>query len=331
MHTGYQFDLARTGHEFYSLDIPGSGEVFWDSKSRPQPPNYHRLSFSEEPPVKFDLALAHFEMGYHCLKRLDLPLIWKEHGLRWPFVVPAEWVERTAFFSFASRMAEQAWQVAPEAAHRKRIIGMGMDLQTYGGYAGDGGGILVVGQNICSRGNEKGYDNLMRLARKFSICVVGMGNEGIPGAIGAAANYGELVRHYQRHEVFLNPSNILGMSTLEAMATGMPVVCFRMMNSDVIRNGVNGLIVDSVKEAAEALNCLLKNRALARELGRKARVTIREKFRVESFVRGWNALFQQAVDEHRCNCGQRKWAPFEIAAKPPEERRLAESVTVRAF
>ena len=331
VHTGYQFDLARTGHEFYSLDIPDTGEVFWDSKSRPQPANYHRLAFSEETPVKFDLALVHFEMGYHCLKRSNLPLIWKEHCLRRKFTVPAEWINRVANFSFASQTAAQRWMVPPEAADRKCIIGMGMDLQTYGGYIGDKGETLVVGQNIRSRGNEKGYDNLMYLAQKFRISVVGVGNEGIPGAIGPAANYGELVQHYQKHRIFLNPSNILGMSTLEAMATGMPVVSFRTINSDIIQNGINGLVVDSVAEAEGALNRVLKDRKFALELGRNARLTISEKFRMESFICRWNTLFQQAVEDHRSNCRHKTWVPFNIASKSPDERLLAESVTAHPF
>ena len=331
VHTGYQFDLARTGHQFYSLDIPNSGEVFWDFKSRPKPPNYHHLSFPNEFPVKFDLALAHFGLGYHCLKRLDLPLIWKEHCLHKPFKVPADWIERVTYFSFASKTAADGWQIPPEAAHRKCIIGMGMDLQTYGGYAGNEGGILVVGQNIRSRGNEKGYDNLMRLSQKFRITVVGVGNEDIPGAIGPAANYSELIRHYQKHRIFLDPSNILGMSTLEAMATGMPVVCFRMVNSNVIRNGVNGLVVDGIGGAERALNRLLKDREFAQELGRNARLTIGKNFRIDSFVRRWNALFQQAVEDYRANCRHVKLKPFGIASMPPDVRLLAETITACQF
>ena len=331
VHTGYQFDLARTRHEFYSLEIPGINEVFWDEKSRPQPKNYHRLRFSDEPPVKFDLALAHFAFGFHCLKQSDLPLIFKEHCLRPPFEVPTDWMDRITGYSFASQTAAASWQVPAKIAHRKTIIGMGMDLQIYGRYDGEAGGILTVGQNIRSRGNEKGYDNLMRLAQTFSISVVGMGNEGIPGALGPAANYAELQRHYRQNRVFLNPSNILGMSTLEAMATGMPVVCFKMVNSDVIQNGVHGFIVDTVDEAEKALNQLLKNPQLAQAMGRKGRSLIQERFRMDLFVKRWDALFHQAVEEHVTFPPRKKWEPFHIASRPLHERQLAEALTQTVF
>ena len=55
--------------------------------------------------MNFDLALVHYDAGYHQLKQLDLPLIYKEHCLRQPFVVPTSWVDRITYYSFASQTA----------------------------------------------------------------------------------------------------------------------------------------------------------------------------------------------------------------------------------
>jgi hypothetical protein len=63
VHTGYQFDLAATGHQFYSVPIPLTEEVFWDETSRPRPENFHLLPSLSEAPVKFDLALGSFQRG----------------------------------------------------------------------------------------------------------------------------------------------------------------------------------------------------------------------------------------------------------------------------
>ena len=331
VHTGYQFDLAKTGHEFYSLPIPGSGEIFWDLKSRPQPKNYHFLRTLQEAPVNFDLILVHYDLGYHRLKRLNLPLIFKEHCLRAPFKVPAELLDRITYYSFASQAAAARWIVPSAFASRKVIIGMGMDERPGGRQNGRNGGILVVGQHIRARGNEKGYDNLMRLIERFRITVVGRGSEGIPGGVGPAADYAELLRHYRTQRVFLNPSHLLGMSTLEAMATGMPVVSFRMLNSDVVRDGVNGLVVDTVEEAEIALRRLLRNKALARMLGNNARATIRQRFPTDLFVQRWNSLFRQAVYQYRHDVEFTPWKPFDIASKPDKERSLAEFFISRAF
>jgi glycosyltransferase involved in cell wall biosynthesis len=331
VHTGYQFDLAKTGHEFYSLETPGSGEIFWDLKSRPQPGNYHHLKRLQDAPVNFDLILVHYDLGYHSLKQLNLPLIFKEHCLRAPFKVPADWLDRITCYSFASRVATERWIMPSGCASRKAIIGMGMDVPTGIRRNGRDGGILVVGQNIRARGNEKGYDNLMQLSERFRITVVGRGSEGIPGGVGPAADYSELLRYYRTKRVFLNPSNLLGMSTLEAMAAGMPVVSFRMLNSDVVRDGVNGLIVDTVEQAEIALRSLLRNPAMGRVLGKNAQATIRQRFRADLFVERWNTLFRRAVYEYRPGAAFAAWKPFDIASKPAKERSAAEHITGRAF
>jgi glycosyltransferase involved in cell wall biosynthesis len=331
VHTGYQYDLAQTGHEFYSLDMPGSGEVFWDLKSRPQPRNFHHLRRLQDAPVRFDLILVHYELGYHCLKQLDLPLIFKEHCVRAPFNVPQEWIERINYYSFASQAAATRWVLPLEIARRKVIIGMGMDLRTYGHHNGRSGGVLVVGQHIQTRGNEKGYEDLRRLAEKLPITVVGRGSEDISGGVGPAADYTQLLRYYRTKKVFLNPSRLLGISTLEAMATGMPVISFRMLNSDVIVDGINGLLVDTVEEAEKALRRLLRNPDLASSLGKKARITIRARFSPALFVQRWNSLFRQAVYEFRPGATFKTWKPFDIGSKPRNERSLAEYFTNRPF
>jgi len=331
VHTGYQFDLAKTGHEFYSLDTPGSGESFWDSKSRPQPRNYHRLRRLADAPVNFDLVLVHYDLGYHCLKQLNLPLIFKEHCLRAPFKVPAEWLDRVTYYCFASQAAAARWIMPPGFAPRKAIIGMGVDVQSGGGHEIRNGGILAVGQHIEARGNEKGYDNLRRLTERFRITVVGRGSEGIRGGVGPAEDYTALLRYYRTHRVFLNPSPLLGMSTLEAMAAGMAIVSFRTLNSDVVRDGVNGLVVDTVSEAEKALKHLLRDKTLACVLGRRARATIKERFWSELFVERWNALFRRAIYEYRPGAAFRGWKPFDIASKSGEERSMAEFFSSGAF
>jgi glycosyltransferase involved in cell wall biosynthesis len=331
VHTGYQFDLAKTGHEFYSLEMPGSGEVFWDSKSRPLPTNYHRLKRLEDAPVNFDLVLVHYDLGFHCLKRLNLPMIFKEHCLRTPFEVPGEWLDRITYYCFASQTAAARWIVPSAFASRKAIIGMGLDTLTGERRVSQDGGILVVGQHIRARGSEKGYNNLMQLTERFPIKVVGRGSEVIPGGVGPAADYGELQRYYRRERVFLNPSHLLGMSTLEAMAAGMPIVSFRLLNSDIVRDGANGLVVDTVKEAEIALKRLLRDTALACALGRNARTTIKQRFPAGLFVERWNNLFRKCVYEYVSGAEFTAWTPFDVASKPAKERALAEFFTKGEF
>jgi hypothetical protein len=333
VHTGYQFDLAKTGHEFYSLELPGTNEVFWDPKSRPQPKNYHPLKNLRDAPVNFDLVLVHFDLGYDHLHTVDVPLIFKEHCLRNPFSVPKSWQNRISYYSFASQTAASRWILPPELSYRKAIIGLGLDVSAHQEHRGDGGDILVVAQHIVSRGNEKGRDNVLELSKQFHITVVGHGSEKMRGGIGPAGSYNELLECYRGHKVFLNPSHTLGFTLLEAMATGMPVVTFRTINSDVVQHGVNGLVVDTVPEAAAALQQLLSDQSLAKTLGANARRTIEKRFTLDLFLQRWNTLLRQAVYEYHCDSQAQPlpWKRFDISSKPEPERLLAQKLVQQTF
>ncbi|HWF20372.1 MAG TPA: glycosyltransferase family 4 protein [Verrucomicrobiae bacterium] len=331
VHTGYQFHLSQTGHEFYSLEMPGTNEVFWDHASRPNPRNYHRLIHPDEAPVQFDLILAHTVSGFDCLRHFNLPIIYKEHCIRKTFSPPPDWLERVAYYSFASRTAAARWVLPEELAYRKVIIGMGLDVRDFRSGPTKLGRILCVVQNASSRGEEKGLHNLVPLAQILPITTVGRGNDNIPGAVGPARNYDELRRYYASHSVFFNPSSILGLSTLEAMAAGMAVVSFRTINSDIIEHGRNGLVVNSVRDAGMALRKLLRSRELAGHLGRNARRTIQERFSPKLFCARWNALFRLAAFEYHADFEPKLWRKFEIDEKPEPIRQAARELTRGTF
>ncbi len=313
VHTGYQFDLAKTGHDFYSIEIPESREVFWDYASRPKSKNYTLIKSLNNEDIKFDIILVHDELGYNYLKHLALPLIFKEHCLREPFIVPIDWIKRINYYVFASQTAEKSWILPYSCSPKKVIIGMGIDTEKYKGYIGNKNSILVVTNNIQKRKAEKGFDKLLALSKKFNIYILGNGNEGIPCSIGQAETYSQLIKHYQEHMIYFNPSNSLGMTTLEAMATGMPVVTFKMINSDVIKHEYNGLIVNSIPEAEKSLHLLLSNKKLAKTLGDNARKTIKERYKTDLFIKKWDLLFQKTrIEKPNINKNYKSDLPYKI-------------------
>jgi len=58
-----------------------------------------------------------------------------------------------------------------------------------------------------------------------------------------------------------------------------------------IEDGVNGFLVSSIKEAAERIVLLVKDKKLRNEMGRKARETVREKFLMTHYVERYLDLF----------------------------------------
>jgi glycosyltransferase involved in cell wall biosynthesis len=89
----------------------------------------------------------------------------------------------------------------------------------------------------------------------------------------------KLIETYQNATVQVIPSHYEGLPTvlLEAMSCGVPVVATDIGgNKEVIKSGVNGLLVPSKspEELSKAITRLLNDASLRENIGRAARNTI---------------------------------------------------------
>ena len=116
------------------------------------------------------------------------------------------------------------------------------------------GKVVAVAQRVADY-----YQRLARTKKNFEL---------IP-----RLSHEELVKLYQQASVFILPSLSEGVpvTTLEAMACGLPVVCSIEGGGEKIEDGVNGFIVPfrDPQSLAEKVNFLFQNKALAREFGKK--------------------------------------------------------------
>lgn len=88
-------------------------------------------------------------------------------------------------------------------------------------------------------------------------------------------------RFLQELDCFFYRTGVLeeafGRVLLEAMATGLPVVCHRRGgHADWIRSGENGFVFDTQEEAFDLLAALREDTALRRRIGEAARATVEE-------------------------------------------------------
>jgi glycosyltransferase involved in cell wall biosynthesis len=144
--------------------------------------------------------------------------------------------------------------------------------------------ILFVGQI----GQRKGISYLLRAYERFrrngaSLTMIGR-IQGPPGALGA---YRELFTHfdhmprsqlserYRMADVFVFPTVVdgMGLVVLEAMASGLPVICTANGPGDIVRDGVDGFIVPirNVDAIVEKLEHLHANPQLRAWMGQNAR------------------------------------------------------------
>jgi glycosyltransferase involved in cell wall biosynthesis len=118
--------------------------------------------------------------------------------------------------------------------------------------------------------------------------------------------HSQLRHQYHKADVFVNmrPDEGFARVFLEAMATGLPVVCKKgsVVSERLVKNGNNGFIVDSPQELAVVLDRFAEDEQLRKDLGRQARVWVENEYSkkasYESFARAYDTLLAGAVVEN---------------------------------
>jgi len=106
-------------------------------------------------------------------------------------------------------------------------------------------------------------------------------------------------------DIFVLPSTnraeALGIVQLEAMASGMPVVCTELGTgtSYVNRDGETGLVVapNNPRVLAAAINKLLANPAMRTWMGAKGRMRVKAEFSFKKMIDSTISFYQEALDK----------------------------------
>lgn len=92
------------------------------------------------------------------------------------------------------------------------------------------------------------------------------------------------------------------ISTVEAMAAGLPVVATRCGGpEEIVDDGITGILVNngSPEAVAAAIESLRINGRWRRELGDAARAAVRRRFTMDAHVQAYEALYEKCLVEHR--------------------------------
>lgn len=288
VHTSYSCELARLGHHFFVEDDK------WDFDLRPKPENWKKTldrGFVE----LYDLILVNHDWELaERYSKIKAPMIFSILADCSEGVFPEKIEERVEAVTFLGKEVYDRWRLKNPL--KKRILELGLHPDVYVNGDRALSRILTVGCNIGKRW-DKGHCPLVTVSKFAPITVVGPGNDDIPGAIGYLP-YEKLLQQYSSCQMYFNPGPIVGISMVEAMMSGMPLVTFRTINlTDLIQNGVNGFVVDTVDGAVMKLRQLQDDPGLRMSMGAAAQETAFERFSFERWARNWEYLFSAVVKQ----------------------------------
>ena len=158
---------------------------------------------------------------------------------------------------------------------------------------------------------EKGFDLLIEAWRKvnkdWQLRIIGKGDSrylkkqiatfGLSDVVSLIPPTTDISKEYLNASLFILPSRFesFGLSMIEAMSFGLPVVAFNCPNGpkEIVRTGKNGVLVKNgnTEELAKAINGMFNNQIL-NSYGKTAREDFVKKWTEDSVLEKWEMVFK---------------------------------------
>jgi glycosyltransferase involved in cell wall biosynthesis len=187
-----------------------------------------------------------------------------------------------------------------------RVIEHGVMDPGYG-YTGDLCRAAVAVNEPVRRGRFVGTDLFPMLSEALPLDVFGMATSALvdcrmfPPAIRAYEDLTQAELHVElpRRRVYLHTTRwtSLGLSLIEAMMLGMPVVALGTTEAHRAVPEGCGVVSTDPAELATALSRFSADLELARETGRRARAAALHRYGLSRFLRDWDQLLAETVAE----------------------------------
>jgi Glycosyl transferases group 1 len=162
-------------------------------------------------------------------------------------------------------------------------------------YSGELPRAAVVINEPGRRGRVTGTDLLARLNGDVPLDLFGIG----AGPFGGVEDLPQARLHEEiaRRRVYLHPVHwtSLGLSLLEAMHLGMPVVALATTEVAEAVPPEAGVVSNRLETLHEALRRLVRDPEEARERGLAARRAARSRYGLERFLADWDALLEEVA------------------------------------
>ena len=167
-----------------------------------------------------------------------------------------------------------------------------------GRYTGELDRLAVVTNEPVRRGRVTGTDLFPRFAAVAPLDVYGMGVAGLPGVTAhddppQAAMHAAVAR--RRAYLHLCRWTSLGLSLIEAMQLGMPVIALATTEATAAVPPDAGVLSTRVDTLVEAAQWLMDEPAQARRLGDRARQVSLARYGLDRFLADWDHLLEDEL------------------------------------
>jgi glycosyltransferase involved in cell wall biosynthesis len=170
-------------------------------------------------------------------------------------------------------------------------------------YTGDVAAAATMINEPLRRWRTVGADLLAELSRSVPIDAWGMGTEelnhdraGLTGKVRGKGDVAapQLWRHVARRRVFVHTARwtSLGLSLIEAMYLGMPVVAVASTMAPLVVPPQAGVVSADVRTLARALEGFVRDPAAAAAAGKAARDYAVEHFGLDRFLAEWDEVIE---------------------------------------
>lgn len=304
VHGNYMYYLSQVPHDFYLVrDAEASTHRTGRSGKLPWGENVHDAPVELLESMEFDVVLFQSPMAYvedqHRLlsqAQRCLPKIYLEHDP--PQGHPSDTRhlvdDPNVLLVHVTAFNELMWD---NGRSPTRVIEHGVRLIQPARYDGSRDAGIVVINHLGKRGRRLGLDVYQRVREQVPLDLFGMASEELPGGKGEVVQQA-LPALMGSYRFYFHPVRYtsLGLSLIEAMMVGLPVVGLSTTElSTVIRPGHEGYIDTSIDRLVEAMRWLIGHPQDAEIMGEAARATASERFHIERFINDWVRVFKEVT------------------------------------
>ncbi|MCG5441857.1 glycosyltransferase [Micromonospora sp. NIE79] len=317
VHGSWTTSFVHGSHRYLIPTTPDRGPYgLGRARTYPWPDSAVEVSPEELPGADIDLVILQrpeeIDRAEQWLRRRpgrDLPAIYVEHN------TPKGDVPNTRhpmadrddlLIAHVTGFNQIFWDTG---ATRTTVVDHGI-VAPSASYTGELDRLAVVINEPVRRGRVTGTDLLPQFAEIAPLDVFGMGVAGLADHLGLPADrltshddvpqermHTELAR--RRAYLHLCRWTSLGLSLIEAMAIGMPVVALATTEAVMAVPPEAGALATRTDTLLDAARRFIAEPATARQAGAAARTAARDRYGLDRFLADWDRLLEEEV------CGSR--------------------------